>query len=122
MLNKQSYYGTKSAGDIGTAIKIKKSEQFCPLFSCHVYYFHLSLLTDEVGQASSFSFSTWLCSLGCHAAGTALQRQDFQHFRRMLNWGCFLNIKLFLFTVHSASKNKTSIRVFKQVDEPFKVS
>lgn len=120
MLNKQSYYGTKSAGDIGTAIKIK-IRAILPFIFLPRYYFHLSFLTDEVGQASSFSFSSWLCSLGCHAAGTALRRQDFPHFRGMLNWGYFLNIKLFLFTVHSASKNKTSIRVFKQVDGPFKV-
>lgn len=121
MLTKQSCYGTKSAGDIGKAIKIKNQSNSV-LYFLATFIIFTSLLTDEEGQASSFSFSSWLCSLGCHAAGTALQRQDFPHFRGMLNWGYFLNIKLFLFTVHSASKNKTSIRVFKQVDGPFKVS
>lgn len=93
-----------------------------PFIFCHVYYFHLFLLTDEMGQASCFSYSCQLYSPGCHAAGTDLRRQDFPHFRGMLKWGYFLNFKLFLFTVHSASKNKTSIRVFKQADGPFKVS
>lgn len=93
-----------------------------PFILCHIYYFHLSLLTDEMGQGSSFSYSSQLCSPGCHAAGTDLRRQDFPHFRGMLNWGYFLNIKLFLFTIDSTSKNKTSIRVFKQADGPFKVS
>lgn len=76
------------------------------------FIFFNSLFTDEMGQPSSFSYSSQLCSLGCHAAGTDPWRQDFPHFRGMLKWGYFLNIKLFLFTVHSASKNKTSIRVF----------
>lgn len=75
-----------------------------------------SLLPDEMGLVSSLSYSSRPCSLGCPTAGTELQGHDFPHLGGMLKLGYFLNIKLFLFNIHSASKNKTSIRVFKQVD------
>lgn len=81
-----------------------------------------SLLPDEMGLLSSLSNSSRPCSLGCPAAGTDLRRHDFLHLGGMLKWGYFLNIKLFLFNIHSATKNKTSIRVFKQADWPFIVS
>lgn len=67
MLNKQSYYGTKSAGDIGTAIKIKNQSNSALYFLATFIIFTSLFSQMKWGRPVLFpiqaGFSLWAVTL-----------------------------------------------------------
>lgn len=113
MLNKQSFHGTKLAWDVGTAIKKKNQSNYALYFLPRLLFSPLSSHRWNRAGQFFFLFKSALLS-GLSRCWHRPAETGLPALQENAEVGLFfLNIKLLLFTTHSASKNKTSIRVFK---------